>query len=108
MNEDCCTTALDDPDKDDHESVAIDKYSDTLLGGCQGSYMQGELAVTLEKDGTDGWKVDWVTILMDQGIFYTCLFNLWLDDSKGYSNYHTRNCNQGKYKLALRLCSRKQ
>ena len=103
MSANCCTSVLDDPDKNDHELGALGKYSNSLLGECENTYGQGQLAVTLEKDGSNGWYVDWVRILLDKGSSYTCSFDLMLDNDhdNGYYETITLNCDQGKYMLVL-------
>ena len=87
----CCTTDLEDPEKDDRARGALDKYSNCLLYGCLDTPTVGQLTITLEKEASNGWVVDWVKIFLVQGSSYTCHIGKWLLKSAS----HTGQCIKG-------------
>ena len=91
----CCTSVLNNVGND-RKRGHVDTYTDpSVLGECFTTHMKGQLNVTLTKDRTNGWYVDWAQVSLARGISFTCMFNSWLDDSTGYSNQMTVQCDEG-------------
>ena len=92
-SENCCTTPLNKPGND-RVKGAVDVYTNPdNLGACSGVAMnKGDLTVTLAKERSDGWYVDWAEIKLARGMSYSCLFDLWLVDNTGYSRSKTVQC----------------
>ena len=89
----CCKVTLDDPERNDQERSAVDKFTDpNLLGTCFNTSLKGKLSATLSKDGSDGWYPDWAKIVLYQGRTFLCNYGTWLDDSAGYSTSMTTQC----------------
>ena len=88
----CCNADLGYPVRSSQ-----DKFSDPGdLGTCLNTTLQGDLTVTLSKDGSDGWYPDWTKIVLQQGKTFFCTFDLWLDDNTGYSTSKTVQCKEGR------------
>jgi len=104
----CCTSDLDDPDKDDQVASSVEKFTDpNLLGTCFNTSLKHELSATLSKDGSDGWYPDWAKIVLHQGRTFMCMFGTWLDDSAGYSTSMTTQCTeQGVGELVIKTSAR--
>eukprot|EP00092_Neocalanus_flemingeri_P104760 GFUD01134224.1.p1 GENE.GFUD01134224.1~~GFUD01134224.1.p1 ORF type:complete len:1144 (-),score=169.25 GFUD01134224.1:293-3652(-) len=93
--EKCCKAILDNPAETDRMRSALDKYSNPdVLGSCFDSHLDGELSMTLQKDGSNGWYVDWAKIFLGQGTSFSCSFGLWLDNDPGYYNSNTVQCKE--------------
>ena len=102
----CCESDLDIKSYDDRKKGKVDKYTDPeILANCIETRMKGQLFATLSKDRSNGWYVEWAKIQMTRGRSFTCMFNLWLDDSSGYENSKTVPCTEGKpLKGGSRIC----
>ena len=93
-SENCCSTPLNNPGND-RAKGAVDVYTNPdTLGACSEAAMaKGDLTVTLAKERSDGWYVDWAEIQLAGGMSYSCLFDLWLDDNAEYSGSKTVQCS---------------
>ena len=94
MSGDCCSTPLNNPDINDREKGRVDTYSGPDdLGQCFNFVMgKGDLSVTLEKERSDGWFVEWTEIKLAGGMSFNCAFNIWLDNDNGHSRSETVQC----------------
>ena len=91
----CCTSILNNSGVD-RKKGSVNIYSDPeVLGDCFNTGMKGQLSATLSKDKSNGWYVEWAQISLARGIYFTCMFNSWLDDASGYQNDMTVECTEG-------------
>jgi len=92
---DCCSTPLDNPGIADRVRDTTDTYSGSgVLGQCFNFVMgQGDLKVTLEKEGDDGWTIDWAKINLAGGMSFNCPFNIFLDNDGVHSRTATVFCS---------------
>ena len=97
MKKNCCSTNLDNLKKNDFEKGNVDAFdTPAMLGKCSGMEFWGEVTATLTTSKSDGWFVEWAEIELDNNRAYSCMFNVWLDDAKGYQNSMTSTCEEGK------------
>jgi len=92
----CCSNPLNIPSYDDRAVGHVDTYNrPDVLGQCYRFVpARGDLTVTLEKTGSDGWNVQWTKVKLSGGRSFTCNFNIWLDNDNGHSNSETAQCQR--------------
>ena len=68
-----------------------DQFERGLMEGFQSDQLQdcelfevydAELSLKLNHIGTDGWRGEYVRLLMDSGLYYHCPINVWLDNEE--------------------------
>ena len=93
----CCSVQLDHPNDDVRQIGSLDVFSGfEELGQCSKITLdETGLKLTVKKtedDSTDGWKVDWVKVKVNQGITFTCPFNGYIDNDDGAPRERTVQC----------------
>jgi len=83
----CCSTGTLDTPNDDFEQDRMDAFNS--LGGCQNFEVDPThpLSLTLIHSGTDGWKGDYVNIVLSDGTVKNCAINIWIDDDEEMTLY---------------------
>ena len=79
----CCAFDILDYPYDQFERGLIEGFTLGQLQECQNLEVSdvGLDVLKLDHTGSDGWRGEYVRLLLDSGLYYHCPINAWLDDT---------------------------